>query len=242
MSGAVRAAAAAALGLALALTGAAPAEAQVDMIATGVPGPVSLLTFAGDTETAPTSATDVSQASAECYHNARGRRAVFAGALAWAPDETPGVHNDWAYVRVVAGAVDDEGRARVGEVSPYYPAYDDHAATLPAVGVFLPRDGVTYTPVLTVQFFDSTYRLTGTTMVARPGGRLAGQPADAVVRRLLVRRRRRPRAVRPRATSARRTPATAARARGASAGTPTRARTPRAATAGRRPRRSPTRR
>jgi len=52
MSGASRAAAAAALGLALALTGAAPAEAQVDMIATGVPGPVSLLTFAGDTETA----------------------------------------------------------------------------------------------------------------------------------------------------------------------------------------------
>ena len=170
MSGASRAAAAAALGLALALTGAAPAEAQVDMIASGVPGPVSLLTFAGDTETAPTSAMDVSQASAECYHNARGRRAVFAGALAWAPDETPGMHNDWAYVRVVAGAIDDEGRARVGEVSPYYPAYDDHAATLPAVGVFLPRDDVTYTPVLTVQFFDSTYRLTGTTMVAAQAG------------------------------------------------------------------------
>ena len=170
MSGAFRAAAAATLGLALVLTGTAPAEAQVDMIATGVPGPVSLLTFAGDTETAPTSAMDVSQASAECYHNARGRRAVFAGALAWAPDETPGMHNDWAYVRVVAGAIDDEGRARVGEVSPYYPAYDDRAATLPAVGVFLPRDGVSYTPVLTVQFFDSTYRLTGTTMVAAQAG------------------------------------------------------------------------
>ena len=55
-------------------------------------------------------------------------------------------------------------------MSPYYPAYDDHAATLPAVGVFLPRDGVTYTPVLTVQFFDSTYRLTGTTMVAAQAG------------------------------------------------------------------------
>ena len=212
------------------------------MIATGVPGPVSLLTFAGDTETAPTSAMDVSQASAECYHNARGRRAVFAGALAWAPDETPGMHNDWAYVRVVAGAIDDEGRARVGEVSPYYPAYDDHAATLPAVGVFLPRDGVTYTPVLTVQFFDSTYRLTGTTMVAAQAGAwLVRLPtpsfgdywyvaaADLVQCDLG-------------APSARRTPATAARARGASAGTPTRGRTPRAATAGRRPRRSPTRR
>ena len=92
---------------------------------------------------------------------------MFAGALAWAPDETPGMHNDWRYVRVVAGAVDAEGRTRTGEVSPYYPAYDDRAATLPAVGVFLPRDGVTYTPVLMVQFYDSTYRLTGTAMSAR---------------------------------------------------------------------------
>ena len=186
--------------VALALIGAAPAEAQVEMISTGTPGPVSLLTFAGEIETAPTGPTDVSQAAAECDHNARGRRAVFAGALAWAPDETPGMHNDWRYVRVVAGAVDDEGRARIGQVSPYYPAYDDRAATLPAVGVFLPRDGVTYTPVLMVQFYDSTYRLTGTTHGRRPGGRLAGQPADAVVRRLLVRRRRRPRAVRLGAT------------------------------------------
>ena len=119
----------------------------------------------------------MSQASAECDANARGRRAVFAGALAWAPDETPGVHNDWRYVRVVAGAVDAEGHTRTGEVSPYYPAYDDRAATLPAVGVFLPRDGVTYTPVLMVQFYDSTYRLTGTTMIgAQTGAWLVSLP------------------------------------------------------------------
>ena len=58
---------------------------------------------------------DVSQASAECYHNARGRRAIFAGALAWAPDETPGMHNDWAYVRVVAGAIDAQRDRRYGK-------------------------------------------------------------------------------------------------------------------------------
>jgi hypothetical protein len=170
MSGPVRAAVAAALGVALAMTGTAPAEAQVELIATGIPGPVSLLTFAGDTEAPPTSPTDVSQASAECDQTARGNRAVFAGALAWSPDETPGMHNDWRYVRAVAGAVDDEGRARIGETSPYYAAYDDRAATLPAVGVFLPRDGVTYTPVLMVQFYDSTYQLTGTSMVGAQAG------------------------------------------------------------------------
>jgi len=112
----------------------------------------------------------VTQASVECDATARGRRAVFAGALAWAPDETPGMHNDWRYVRVVAGAVDAEGRTRTGEVSPYYPAYDDRAAALPAVGVFLPRDGATYTPILMVHFYDSTYRLTGTAMVGSQAG------------------------------------------------------------------------
>jgi hypothetical protein len=170
MSGPVRAALAAALGLALALGVSAPAEAKVQLMATRAPGPVSLLTFAGDTEAPPTSRADARQASVECDETARGRRAVFAGALAWAPDETPGMSNDWRYVRVVAGAVDDEGRARIGEVSPYYPAYDDRAAMLPAVGVFLPRDGVTYTPVLMVQFYDSTYQLTGTTMVGAQVG------------------------------------------------------------------------
>jgi hypothetical protein len=170
MSGAVRAAAAAVLGLALTLAGAAPADAQVEMMATGTPGPVSLLDFAGDSEDPPTNQVDFGQAAAECDATARGRRAVFAGALAWAPDETPGVHNDWRYVRVVAGAVDADGRALTGEISPYYAAYDDQAATLPAVGVFLPRDGVTYTPVLMVQFYDATYRLTGTTMVGAQSG------------------------------------------------------------------------
>ena len=103
-----------------------------------------------------------------------------------------------------------------------------------------PRRLVTYTPVLMVQFFDSTYDLAGTTMVGAQTGP-GGQPADAVVRRLLGRRARRPRAVLA-AASARRTPATAARARGASAGTPTPGRTPRAAPADRRPRRRPSRR
>jgi hypothetical protein len=149
---------------------AAPATAQVEMIDSGTSGPVSLLTFAGDSETAPTSRVDVGQASVECDQSARGRRAVFAGALAWAPDATPGLHNDWRYVRVAAGAVDDEGRMRTGEVSPYYAAYDDRAATLPAVGVHLPRNDVSYTPVLVVQFFDATYRLTGSTMVASQAG------------------------------------------------------------------------
>ncbi len=177
MSGPVRAAVAAALGLLFALTWTAPAEAQVEMMTSGTPGPVSLLNFAGGSETVPTSRTDVSQASAECDANARGRRAVFAGALAWAPDVTPGLHNDWRYIRVAAGAVDAEGQTRTGEVSPYYPAYDDRAATLPAVGVFLPRDGVTYTPVLMVQFYDSTYRLTGTTMIgAQTGAWLVSLP------------------------------------------------------------------
>jgi hypothetical protein len=95
---------------------------------------------------------------------------VFAGALAWAPDETPGLHNDWRYVRVVAGAVDAEGRTRTGQISPYYAAYDDQAATLPAVAVRLPRDGVAYTPVLMVQFYDSTYQLTGATMIGAQSG------------------------------------------------------------------------
>ena len=180
MSGPVRAALAAALAVALALIGTSPAEAQVEMLSTGTPGPVSLLTFAGEIESAPTDRTDLGQAAAECDQNGRGRRAVFAGALAWAPDETSGMHNDWRYVRVVAGAIDDEGRARIGQISPYYPAYDDQAATLPAVGVFLPRDGVTYTPVLMVQFYDSTYRLTGTSLIgAQAGAWLVSLPAPA---------------------------------------------------------------
>jgi hypothetical protein len=180
MSSPVRAAATAAL-LALVLTGTPPAQAQVEMLSTGTPGPVSLLNFAGGSEAAPTSQTDVGQASAQCDATARGRRAVFAGALAWAPDETPGLHNDWQYVRVAAGAVDAEGRTRTGEVSPYYPAYDDRAATLPAVGVFLPRDGVAYTPVLVVQFYDSTYRLTGSAMVgAQTGAWLVSLPASSL--------------------------------------------------------------
>jgi hypothetical protein len=165
-----RAAAAATAGCALVLAGAAPVHAQVEMFSSGTPGPVSLLTFAGDSETAITNRMDVGQAAASCDAGARGRKAVFAGALAWAPDETPGLHNDWRYVRVVAGAVDAEGHTRTGETSPYYPAYDDQAATLPAVRVYLPRDGVTYTPVLVVQFFDSTYSLTGTTMVGAQSG------------------------------------------------------------------------
>jgi hypothetical protein len=165
----------------LVLTGTAPAEAQVEMLSFGVPGPVSLLGFSGDSEAPPTNQTDVGQASVQCDTTARGRRAVFAGALAWAPDDTPGLHNDWRYVRVVAGAVDAEGRTRTGEVSPYYPAYDDRAATLPAVGVFLPRDGVTYTPVLMVQFYDSTYRLTGTAMVgAQAGAWLVSLPTSSL--------------------------------------------------------------
>jgi hypothetical protein len=167
---AVRGAVALSIGLALAVTCSPPARAQVEMMSFGVPGPVSLLNFAGGSEATPTNQLDVSQAAAECDATARGRRAVFAGALAWAPDATPGMHNDWQYVRVVAGAVDAEGRTRTGETSPYYAAYDDRAATLPAVGVFLPRDGVTYTPVLVVQFYDSTYRLTGTTMVGAQSG------------------------------------------------------------------------
>ncbi len=181
MSGPVRAAVAAASGLMLALTVTSPAEAQVEMLSVGTPGPVSLLNFAGDSEVPPTTRTDASQASVECDATARGRRAVFAGALAWAPDETPGMHNDWRYVRVVAGAVDAEGRTRTGEISPYYPAYDDRAATLPAVGVFLPRDGVAYTPVLMVQFYDSTYRLTGTAMVgSQVGAWLVSLPTSSL--------------------------------------------------------------
>ena len=45
----------------------------------------------------------------------------------------------------------------IGQVSPYFPAYDDRPAELPAVGVFLPGRPATYTPVLMVQVFDSTY-------------------------------------------------------------------------------------
>jgi hypothetical protein len=177
---ATRAALAVAMVLALA-SNAAPAQAQVEMLSFGVPGPVSLLNFAGDTAAPPTSQIDVGQAAVECDATARGRRAVFAGALAWAPDDTPGLHNDWRYVRVVAGAVDDQGRTRTGEVSPYYPTYDDRPASLPAVGVFLPRDGVTYTPVLMVQFYDSTYRLTGTAMVgAQAGAWLVSLPTSSL--------------------------------------------------------------
>ena len=170
MSGPVRAACAAVLGCALVATAMTPADAQVEMLSSGRPGSVSLLDFGGDSEDPPTVQTDVGQASVECDATARGRRAVFAGALAWAPDDTAGLHNDWRYVRVVAGAVDAAGRSRTGEISPYYPAYDDRPATLPAVGVFLPSNGVAYTPVLMVQFYDSTYRLTGTAMVGSQSG------------------------------------------------------------------------
>jgi hypothetical protein len=170
MSRVVRTALAAAAGLVLAVGGSAPAQAQVEMMSSGSPGPVSLLNFDGGTESPPVNQTDVGQASAECYHNARGRKAVFAGALAWAADQHAGLGNDWQYVRVVAGAVDDQGRALAGDVSPYYPAYDNQPAALPAVGVMLPNDGVTYTPVLMVQFFDSTYRLVGTSLVGSQAG------------------------------------------------------------------------
>jgi hypothetical protein len=167
-------------GLALTVV-ASPAHARAQMMSFGVTGSVTLLDFSGATESVPSDHTDVGQASVQCSATARGRRAVFAGARAWAPDETPGLHNDWAYVRVAAGAVDDQGRTRTGEVSPYYATYDDDPAVLPAVSVLLPRDGDTYTPVLVVQFYDSTYQLVGSTMLgAQTGAWRVSLPAAAL--------------------------------------------------------------
>ena len=163
-------AAASALVLVLILAFAPASHAQVLMMRNGGAGPVSLLNFGGGYEAPPTSQTDPAQAAVECYHNARGRRAVFAGALAWAADLTTGLGNDWQYVRVVAGAVDTAGRALVGETSPFYVAHDNVPVSLPAVGTMLPNDSMTYTPVLVVQFYDSTYRLMGSAMVGAQSG------------------------------------------------------------------------
>ncbi len=164
----VVAATAAAIGATTALTWSAHAE--VALMSTGSFGIVELLNFSGGKEALPLDGTDVGEASVECDPLTRGRRAVFAGALAWAPDVHAGLANDWQYVRVVAGAADDEGQVLTGEISPFYPAYDDRPAILPAVGVLLPDDSTTYTPLLMVQFFDSTYELAGTSMVASQSG------------------------------------------------------------------------
>ncbi len=149
---------------------AAPTQAEVALMSTGSVGTVELLTFAGDKEGSPTDLTDVGQASVQCERLTRGHRAVFAGALAWATDATPGMGNDWQYVRVTAGAADDEGRVITGETSPFYPAYDDRPATLPAVSVILPDESAAYTPLLTVQVFDSTYEPVGATVVGSQAG------------------------------------------------------------------------
>jgi hypothetical protein len=159
----------AALGAAATLS-AAPAHAEVALMSTGTLGTVELLTFTGDKEAWPTDLADVGHASVQCEHLTRGHRAVFAGALVWATDATPGMGNDWQYVRVTAGDVDDEGRVMTGETSPFYPAYDDRPATLPALSVILPDASATYTPLLTVQVFDSTYDLVGASVVGSQAG------------------------------------------------------------------------
>jgi len=156
--------------LVLALAGPPAAHAQVLMLTTGSAGSVSLLNFAGGYEDAPTSQTDATQAAVACSHNPRGRKAVFAGGLAWSGDLTTGLGNDWQYVRVVAGAVGASGHALTGDVSPFYVAHDNEPATLPAVAVLLPLDDVVYTPVFMVQFYDSTYGLVGSSMVGGQTG------------------------------------------------------------------------
>ena len=123
----------------------------------------------------------------ECEPLTRGRRAVFAGALAWAADEQPGMGNDWRYVRVTAGAADDEGALVTGETSPFYPAYDDRPAALPAVSVVLPDDEATYTPLLTVQFLDARYDLVGASVVAGQVGAWRGDDGWRVDHADLVR-------------------------------------------------------
>ena len=158
------------LGLVLTFAGPPAAHAQVLMLATGSAGSVSLLDFAGGYEGAPTSDTDATQAAVSCSHNARGRKAVFAGGQAWAADLTSGLGNDWQYVRVVAGAVDASGQAITGDVSPFYVAHDNEPAILPAVAVLLPLDDVVYTPVFMVQFYDSTYALVGSAMLGGQTG------------------------------------------------------------------------
>jgi hypothetical protein len=158
--------------VATAMLTAAPTRAEVALMSTGSVGTVELLTFGGDKEGWPTDLDDVEQASVQCEQLTRGHRAVFAGALVWATDATPGMGNDWQYVRVTAGAADDEGRVITGETSPFYPAYDDRPATLPAVRVILPDHSATYTPLLTVQVFDSTYDLVGASVVGSQTGAL----------------------------------------------------------------------
>jgi len=125
--------------------------------------------------------TDTSQAAVACYPTTRGHRAVFAGARVWGADRQPGPGNDWQYVRVVAGAFDEEGTALTGEVSPYYPAYDNQPVTMPAVEVSLPGTSEGYTPVLMVQFYDANYRLVGTSMNgAQSGAWLVSLPGAAL--------------------------------------------------------------
>jgi hypothetical protein len=167
--------------LVLALAGLPSANAQVLMLTTGSAGSVSLLDFAGGYEDTPTSQTDARQAAVVCSHNARGRKAVFAGGLAWAADLTTGLGNDWQYVRVVAGAVDASGQALTGDVSPFYVAHDNAPATLPAVTVLLPKDDVVYTPVFMVQFYDSTYALVGSTMLGGQTGAWMQSPSTPPV-------------------------------------------------------------
>ena len=156
--------------LVLMLAGPPAAHAQVLLLTTGSAGSVSLLDFAGGYEGAPINETDATQAAVVCSHNARGRKAVFAGGLAWSADLTTGLGNDWQYVRVVAGAVDSSGHALTGDVSPFYVAHDDEPAALPAFAVLLPLDDVVYTPVFMVQFYDATYALVGSSMVGGQTG------------------------------------------------------------------------
>ena len=147
-----------------------PASAQVELSASGRPGPVSLLTFNGAVEGYPTSQTDVGQAAVQCFNNALARKAVLAGASVWAYNARRGWGNDAQRVVATAAAMTSSGRVVVGEMSTVATAYDHRPVRFGPLTVALPRDRVQYTPFLLVQFFDAASRLQGTRWVAPQTG------------------------------------------------------------------------
>ncbi len=147
------------------------AQAQDTILQQHQAGPVLLRNFYGGYEGPPSSQVDPNQAAVQCWDDVKnGRKAVFAGANVQAYDAHTGKGNDWQYVRLVAEAITREGHYIVGDSTSWFVVYDTHLGVLPAVGVWLPRDHQSYTPMLLADFRDANYNQVGAVLLTANTG------------------------------------------------------------------------
>jgi hypothetical protein len=146
------------------------ARAQVEFLRSGDIGGALLLNFYGGYEGAISNRSDPRQAAVQCYNNSLARKAVFAGAAVTAINYRAGGGNDWQYARLVAAAIRRDGTWVQGDTTAWFVVDDTHWGALPAAGVFLPRDGQPYTPMLGVEYVDATYRQLGAILLGAQSG------------------------------------------------------------------------